>query len=192
MTCHAGVSLDSKQQTFQQVMESPYHVFSIEGEDYAVNSHTMRFAKVDAGTAEALRMGRVDVDEIESKIGSPRWPSECKEPEWKFAPPDKLVLMLTYACNMACRYCCQGEIPNVRETEMPEEVARRAVDWLLEHSGGAPEIGIGWFGGEPLMKFGMIRKVAAYAEEQVAAAGKRMRFGTMTNGLALTDEVIEF
>lgn len=173
-------------------MESPFHVFSIEGEDYVVNPRTMRFAKVGARTTEALRRGRVDVGEIESKIGSPRWPSERKEPEWKIAPPDKLVLMLTYACNMACRYCCQGEIPDVRETEMPEEVARRAVDWLVEQSGGAPEIGIGWFGGEPLMKFGMIRKVAAYAEEKAAAAGKRVRFGTMTNALPLTEEVIEF
>ena len=42
------------------------------------------------------------------------------------------------------------------------------------------------------MKFGMIRKVAAYAEEKAAAAGKRVRFGTMTNGLPLTEEVIEF
>ncbi len=138
-------------------MESPFHVFSVEGEDYVVNPSTMRFAKVGARTAEALRRGSVDVDEIESKIGSPRWPSERKEPEWKFAPPDKIVLMLTYACNMACRYCCQGEIPDVRETEMPEAVARRAVDWVIEQSGSAPTIGIGWFGGEPLMKFGIIR-----------------------------------
>jgi uncharacterized protein len=152
----------------------------------------MRFAKVDANTAETLRGGRVDVEEIQAMIGPAPAPAEGKEPEWRIAPPDKLVLMLTYACNMACRYCCQGEIPDVRETQMPEAVARRAVDWLIEQSGNAPTIGIGWFGGEPLMKFGTIRKVAAYAEEKVAAAGKRLWFATMTNALPLTEEVIEF
>jgi uncharacterized protein len=176
----------------QPVMASPFHVFRVESEHFVVNPHTMRFAKVDSRTAEALRMGRVDGDEIESRIGAPRPPSERKEPEWRIAPPDKLVLMLTYACNMRCRYCCQGEIPDVRETEMPEEVARRAVDWLVEQSGNTPVIGIGWFGGEPLVKFGMIRRIAAYAEEKAAAAGKRVWFGTMSNALLLTQEVIEF
>jgi uncharacterized protein len=190
--CPAEVSLDSKLHTRQQGMESAYHVFSVAGEDYVVNPHTMRFAKVDAGTAEALRSGREDLPEITARIGPPRPITQSKEPEWRFAPPDKIVLMLTYACNMACRYCYQGGIPDVRETDMPEEVARRAIDWLIEQSGSAPEIGIGWFGGEPLMKFAMIRKTAAYAEEKAASAGKRVRFGTMTNGLPLTEEVIEF
>ena len=42
------------------------------------------------------------------------------------------------------------------------------------------------------MKFGMIRKVAAYAEKKAPEAGKRVRFGIMTNGLPLTSEVIKF
>ncbi len=173
-------------------MSSPFHVFCSNGDNFVVNPCNMRFAKVDAGTAERLRAGRAPVEDIESLIGAPRDPFEGKAPVWRFAPPDKMVLMLTYACNMACRYCCQGEIPDMRETEMPEDVARRAVDWLIEHSGDMTEIGIGFFGGEPLMKFAMIKKVAAYAEERAAAAGKRARFGTMTNGLGLTEEAIEF
>ena len=173
-------------------MTLPYHVFAIAGEEYVVNPHTKRFSKVSSKTAEALRSGYAGGEEIEARIGRSHERSEREEPEWKMAPPNTIVLMLTYACNMACRYCCQGEIPDAPETEMREAVARRAIDWLIEQSGDTPEVGIGWFGGEPLMKFGMIRKTAAYAEEKAAAAGKRVRFGTMTNGFPLTGEVIDF
>jgi uncharacterized protein len=76
-------------------------------------------------------------------VGETHAPETRKEPEWSMAPPNDIVLMLTHVGNMACRYYCQGEIPDVRETEVPESVARQAFDWLIEQFGSAPAIGIG-------------------------------------------------
>lgn len=171
-------------------MDRSFHAFSADGDDFVVNPRTMKFARLAQAGSSPSPEDRAA--EIERLVGPSDSPVQRREPVWKLAPPDTMVLMLTYACDMACRYCCQGEIPDVRETEMSEEVARRAIDWIVARSGDAPEIGIGWFGGEPLMKFAVVRRLTAYAEERAAAAGKRVRFGTMTNGLSLTDEAIDF
>ncbi|ACV61836.1 Radical SAM domain protein [Desulfofarcimen acetoxidans DSM 771] len=165
------------------------HLFEVDGSNYAVSTEYMRFAGIDPETAAVVRLGG-PAEPVLSRLGVPLEP--CGRKRFLFAPPDTLVLMLTYACNMACRYCCQGEIPDIRENQMSEAVSCRSVDWLIRNSAGSKTVNIGFFGGEPLLKFSLMQKIAVYAERQAAAADKRVRYGIMTNGLLLTDPVIDF
>lgn len=154
------------------------HIFSVGGETFAVNPVTMLFAKVDGSTP--------------ANLGSPDAVLDLKGREPLVAPPDSVVLMLTYACNMACRYCRQGEIPDVEGVEMPEEIGRRAIDWLAGIPGPERCMSVGFFGGEPFLKFGLMKRMAAYAFEVATRRGRPLKLGAMTNGLVLTDEVIDF
>ncbi len=165
------------------------HLFAVEGSSYAVSTDYLRFARIEPEAAGAARRGG-PADPVLNRLGVPLDPPGQKR--FRFAPPDTLVLMLTYACNMACRYCCQGEIPDVRENHMSRAVAYRAVDWLMRNSEDAETVNIGFFGGEPLIRFSLMKKIAAYAGRRAKAAGKRVRYGIMTNGLLLTDQVIDF
>jgi uncharacterized protein len=104
-----------------------------------------------------------------------------------------ITLNISQTCNLACKYCYAdsgtfGEAPKV----MSWEVAKKAVDFLFARTKGCKEIGIIFFGGEPLLNFKMIKDVVEYSRDLAAKEGKRIGFSLTTNGTVLTDEIIEF
>jgi len=149
----------------------------------------MQFASINLESVAALKRGE-SAEPVLNLLGVTLEPP--KQKWFKFAPPDALALMLTYACNMDCRYCCQGEISDISENKMSEAVAYRAVDWLIRNSEDSETVDIGFFGGEPLLQFELMQKIAVYADQQAAASGKQVRYTIMTNGLLLTDPIIDF
>jgi uncharacterized protein len=104
-----------------------------------------------------------------------------------------LCLHMAHDCNMRCAYCfaSAGSFGAERGL-MPFETARRAIDFVARASGSRRNIEIDFFGGEPLMNFGAVKKTVAYARSIEASAGKRFRFTLTTNGTLLGDEAIEF
>ncbi len=170
-----------------------FHCFTEEEGTYIINSQDMLYGKITDSLLHELQQGTLFSNEAQKLIEN-----LCLEekkalpaPVFRFSPPQTIVLMLTYSCNMACRYCCQGEIPDIKETEMPEEIAFKAVDWIIEHSGEHKVLDIGFFGGEPLIKIPLMKKIIAYCDEKEKICGKNFHFGGMTNGLSLTDEMID-
>ena len=98
----------------------------------------------------------------------------------------RLYLHLTMRCNLSCSYC----YGNARRSDtMPLQVARDAVDFFLPR---ARHLMLQFFGGEPLLQFGMLKEVVAYAEEQAGRQGTPVSFVTVTNGTLLTAEVVDF
>ena len=69
---------------------------------------------------------------------------------------------------------------------------KKALDWLVAHSGNRRNLEVDFFGGEPLMNFPVIREVVAYGRELEKQHGKVFKFTTTTNAVALNDEVIDF
>lgn len=104
-----------------------------------------------------------------------------------------LCLHVAHDCNMRCRYCfaSQGDFAGSRIL-MREEVAFRAVDFLLEKSGSHKVLEIDFFGGEPLMNFEVVKAAVDYGNFKAKEAGKRLRYTITTNGLLLNDEIIDF
>ena len=75
---------------------------------------------------------------------------------------------------------------------MTIETAKRAIDFLVENSGNRRNLEVDFFGGEPLLNFELCKETVAYARSIEKAHNKNFRFTLTTNGVKLTDEVIEW
>lgn len=104
-----------------------------------------------------------------------------------------LCLHIAHDCNLACRYCFaeEGEYHG-RRAIMPYEVGKAALDFLIGASGNRRNLEVDFFGGEPLMNFGVVKELVAYGREQEKIHNKNFRFTLTTNGVLLDDEVMEF
>ncbi|MEW6663105.1 MAG: thioether cross-link-forming SCIFF peptide maturase [Bacillota bacterium] len=104
-----------------------------------------------------------------------------------------LCLHVAHDCNLRCSYCFAGTGPFGRDRSlMSVEVGRAAIDLLLEASGQRRSCEVDFFGGEPLLNFGVVRQLVAYGKEEAAKLGKTIRFTLTTNGLLLNNEVRQF
>ncbi len=104
-----------------------------------------------------------------------------------------LCIHIAHDCNLRCAYCFadEGAFGGKREM-MPEEVGKAAIDFVIANSGNRRNIEVDFFGGEPLMNFGVVKSTVAYAREREKEAGKQFRFTITTNGMLLSDEVMEY
>ena len=136
----------------------PYHRFTAEGEAYVYATETGGLFRMDDGMREAMsslasseastlspeilsdlrRAGLVQAEELREKAG------RTAHPPLRLRT---LVLMLTYSCNLACRYCYEdreeGCAPPAdgggTPREMSPESLRSGVAYLLDHDGqGGP------------------------------------------------------
>ena len=104
-----------------------------------------------------------------------------------------LCLHIAHDCNLACRYCFAGEGEYKGDRSlMSYEVGKQALDFLIQNSGSRKNLEVDFFGGEPLMNFEVVKKLVAYGREQEKIHNKNFRFTLTTNGILLTDEVMEF
>lgn len=104
-----------------------------------------------------------------------------------------LCLNVAHDCNMRCKYCfaSKGGYNGKREL-MSKEIGKKAVDFLINHSGDFEILEIDFFGGEPLLAIDTIREVVAYAQDMEEKYGKKINFTVTTNAMGLNDETIEF
>ena len=70
-----------------------------------------------------------------------------------------LCLHVAHTCNLNCEYCfaSQGKYHGERAI-MSLETAKRAIDFLVEHSGARHNLEVDFFGGEPLMNWDVVKK----------------------------------
>ncbi len=104
-----------------------------------------------------------------------------------------LCLHIAHDCNLACRYCFaeEGEYHG-RRALMSYEVGKKALDFLIQHSGNRRNLEVDFFGGEPLMNWQVVKDLVAYGREQEKKFDKHFRFTLTTNGVLLNDEIQEF
>lgn len=104
-----------------------------------------------------------------------------------------LCLHIAHTCNLNCSYCfaSQGKYHGERSL-MSEEVAKRAMDFLIENSGSRTNLEVDFFGGEPLMNFDVVKKTVEYARKREKETEKNFRFTLTTNGVLIDDDVIDF
>lgn len=104
-----------------------------------------------------------------------------------------LCLHVAHSCNLACTYCFagQGKYQGDRAL-MSFETGKRALDFLIEHSGSRHNLEVDFFGGEPLVNFEVVKQLTAYARSVEKEHNKNFRFTLTTNGVLIDDEVIDF
>ncbi|KGM97041.1 radical SAM protein [Clostridium novyi A str. 4552] len=104
-----------------------------------------------------------------------------------------LCLNVTHDCNLRCKYCFadEGKYHGARKVMSPE-VGKKAIDFVIAHSGPRKNIEVDLFGGEPLIAIKEIKEIIAYAREQEKIHNKVIRFTMTTNALLLNDEIMEY
>lgn len=104
-----------------------------------------------------------------------------------------LCLNVAHTCNLDCDYCfaSQGKYHGERAI-MSLEVAKQAIDFLIENSGSHRNLDIDFFGGEPMLNWDVVKETVAYADSQAEKQDKNFRYTFTTNGLLLDKEVSDF
>ena len=105
-----------------------------------------------------------------------------------------MTLQVTQDCNFKCRYCLftkNNGIERVHSTKnMSYVTAKDSIDYLWDHSKDSDTILIGFYGGEPLLNYSLIKKVVEYANSRFET--KRVKYNMTTNGSIINDEIIKF
>jgi uncharacterized protein len=102
-----------------------------------------------------------------------------------------LTLYLTMDCNQRCRYCYAA--PH-RKANMTEDLGRRTIQLAAEEivrSGGG-HLGIRYFGGEPLLRWELVPRLHAFAEETAARRMLGCSHAISTNAILLRHEHVQF
>ena len=110
------------------------------------------------------------------------------------APIKALCLHVSHDCNLRCKYCFAetGDFGMGKRMTMDFDVAKKAIDFVIEKSRGRRNIEVDFFGGEPLMAWDTVKKTVAYARSLEEEKNKKFRFTITTNGLMLDDEKIDY
>ncbi|MCX8129739.1 MAG: Cys-rich peptide radical SAM maturase CcpM [Clostridia bacterium] len=106
---------------------------------------------------------------------------------------ERMVLQVTQQCNFRCAYCVySGEYTNRKHAnnKMSLEVAKKAIDFLISHSRDSSSIDLGFYGGEPLLEFDLIKNCIEYFEKK--AEGKAITISITCNGSLISEEIIEY
>ena len=106
------------------------------------------------------------------------------------SPVKAICLNVSHDCNMRCVYCFAGKGDyNQGKMTMSAETGKRAIDYLIAHSGDRINLEVDFFGGEPLLAFDTVKAVVAYARKNEEKWRKEFRFTLTTNGLLLDEEI---
>ena len=104
-----------------------------------------------------------------------------------------ICLHVAHGCNMDCEYCFAGKGDySGKSGIMSAEVGKRALDYLVEHSGARKHLEVDFFGGEPLINWDVCKEIVAYGRELEKTHNKIFNFTLTTNGVLIDEDVIDF
>lgn len=105
----------------------------------------------------------------------------------------QLVLQVTQQCNLRCAYCVYSGNYYTREhsdKKMSWETAKKAIDYVIDHSCEVDDVCFSFYGGEPLLEINLIRRCVEYVKARME--GKKYRFSMTTNGTLLNPNTVAF
>lgn len=113
----------------------------------------------------------------------------------------QMILEVTQGCNLMCKYCCFGE--HYKSNRKPSnkmmsfETGKKAIDYYMElfakqctYSNPCKNPSVGFYGGEPLLNFEVIKKLVEYIK--TTYPNYKFDHNITTNGLLLNEEVSDF
>ena len=123
---------------------------------------------------------------------------ETEHPETKKLPyyikynMSYLILQVTQNCNLRCDYCVYSGGYKTRghsQKKMSFSLAKKGIDYLIEHSTNSQNLVLGFYGGEPLLEISLIKKCVEYIEARVE--DKDIWYSITTNATLLRLDVID-
>ena len=185
-------------------------ILRVEPEVYAVCADFHRLPENEIVEKHASRLGRQNVVAAIKKIDA-----ACKQEnlllpdrpeglsnggltpeEYRSRYMNQLAhaaLDITQNCNLNCSYCGR-EWNSVawkgKRRGMSEKTAFAAIDFLFAHSRDKKRRTLSFYGGEPLLKFGLIQKCVDYAYALFGKEG--IRFNITSNGLLIDRKTAQY
>lgn len=110
----------------------------------------------------------------------------------KTAKIEIMYMIMSSACNLRCKYCFveNNQDNNHCEINMSEKVAEEAINkfskYVLENDIEYPLIV--FYGGEPLVNWGVLRHAIEYAEHKI----KKIRFNMVSNGTLFNEGIASY
>lgn len=194
------------------------HKFKQNGMDIVMDVNSGIVHVVDDMTYDVLDFYKGgNRDEVIEKLGGTYDPAELNEimddlddlikkgllfaemdPNYKVALDDKpiikaLCLNIAHDCNLRCKYCFAGQGGYGQwRMLMSFDVARRAVDFLIAHSGPRQHCEMDFFGGEPLMNWHVVKQTVEYVRQQEKKHNKIFKLSLTSNGMYLDKEKVKY
>jgi uncharacterized protein len=101
----------------------------------------------------------------------------------------RVALSLTHNCNLSCKYCYAGK---KKKKDVSLATAKEAVDFALRVAPQKRGIKFSFFGGEPLLRFDLIKKITNYIREKEKENEVTIALSVTSNGTLLTDSIFDF
>ena len=191
----------------QKKQEPFIHLFSTPLGYYLYDVNTNEILKIDEDVYDYLQSGNIKDTQTIKKLDKLKREGylkcfrveETEHPATELLPfylqskVGQLVLQVTQNCNLRCDYCVySGKYITRGHTNkrMNYETAKKAIDFLKEHSVEKERVIIGFYGGEPLLEIELIKKCVKYARKELK--GKQINFALTTNATLLNDEIINY
>lgn len=134
--------------------------------------------------------------ETEEFINNRRLFSKLPELSWEYvlpAEPSGIVIMASQRCNLACSYCYGGDGSYGAERRtMKIGTAQDAIKLLLSRSPSRRKLHVVFFGGEPLLGFGVVRSVVDACNKLEKQRGYQFSYSLTTNATLLDEHRLEF
>ena len=180
----------------------PFHLLYHQSKPYVINIERMCAKAIDGPTADALELLSsqpkallpVGTEQKLKELGiiSEDWEKKQRPARSEPYPIINMCLFLTQSCNLNCVYCYGDGGEYGTGGSLDEKTAYQAVDWLIEQSGKMKKIHLGFFGGEPFLKFSLMKAIVEYTTKRVREVDKEVEFHCTTNATLLDDAQIAF
>jgi uncharacterized protein len=164
---------------FHLLAGDPPLVFAVDGS--RLFETTQEFFEALQSDTEGAQRELLDMMRVPSCV-----PAESTVPA-----PTAISLNIAQSCNLSCSYCYADEGRfGGHAAMMPQQVARAAIDRLLENARGQ-RVTIGFIGGEPFLNRRLLIWAVEYAVARARETGSRVGFSVTTNGTLLTPEDLD-
>ena len=114
---------------------------------------------------------------------------------WQQGTAKNITFIVTKDCQLACKYCYL--IGKNSKERMTWEVAKAAIDYILEHENDMRESSViyDFIGGEPFLEIDLIDKICDYLKVEMYRRDhhwfKSFRFSFSTNGINYQSEKVQ-
>ena len=114
---------------------------------------------------------------------------------WQFGLAKSITFIVTKDCQLACKYCYL--VGKNSKERMPWEVAKQAIDYILDHEEDFKEESVVWdfIGGEPFLEIDLIDKICDYLKQEMFRRNHHWfnsyRFSFSTNGINYDSEKVQ-
>ncbi len=114
---------------------------------------------------------------------------------WQNGRAKNITFIVTKDCQLACKYCYL--VGKNSKERMPWEVAKQAIDYILDHEEEMDEESVVWdfIGGEPFLEIDLIDRICDYLKKEMFRRNHHWfnsyRFSFSTNGINYDSDKVQ-